>query len=271
MIALRERADPPRPVRVRRPVTCGDTCRDRSDLSLWRSYRQRRDQGARGELLERHLPLVRILARRLGQRIGGVVELDDLMSAGTIGLVQALESFDLNRPNSFATYASRRIHGAMLDELRRRDWVPRSVRCKARKLQQAGGKIESILGRAPAPEEMAAMLQIDLPTYWSWRATVDGAVQVSFEDPATPEDGEVEVPEGEDPLDLLAREEQVGLLASAIAGLPERERRVLALYYYEDLNLREIASILRLTESRISQIRTAALTRLRGFLSREVA
>lgn len=246
---------------------------EESVLSLWRRYRRRGDPAARTELLERHLPLVRLLARKLAARIGGAVEVDDLVSAGTIGLVQALESYDLSRANSFATYASRRIHGSMLDELRRRDWVPRSVRAKARRLNQASGRIESALGRSPAPAEVAAALQIDLSTYWSWRGTVDSAVQVSLD--ASPSGDISELVPGltdqGDSLDGLAKEEQVELMAGALARLPERERTVLMLYFYEEMNLRQIAAMLHLTESRISQIRSAALNRVRGLLTAEAA
>ena len=251
-----------------------DTARPLTTLSLWRRYRRMGDQAARTELLERHLDLVRLLARKLARRIGGAVEVDDLMSAGTIGLIQALESYDLGRANSFATYASRRIHGSMLDELRRRDWVPRSVRSKARKLQQASGRIESALGRRPAANELAAVLDIDVPTYWSWRNSVDGAVQVSLEEsPSDDIPGVMQLSDRdqEDSLDSMEREEGVEQMARALSRLPERERTVLALYFYEELNLREIAEMLDLTESRISQVRSAALNRIRGMLMAEVA
>lgn len=251
-----------------------DATRPVTTLSLWRRYRRQGDQAARTELLERHLDLVRLLARKLARRIGGAVEVDDLVSAGTLGLVQALESFDMSRANSFATFASRRIHGAMLDELRRRDWVPRSVRSKARKLHQASGRIQSVLGRSPAANEMAALLDIDVPTYWSWRNSVDGAVQVSLEEnPSGDIPGMLQLgdPDQEDSLDSMEREERVEQMAEALARLPERERTVLALYFYEELNLRQIAEILHLTESRISQIRSAALNRIRGMLTAAVA
>lgn len=248
--------------------------KEAATISLWRRYRRRGDSSARSELLERHLPLVRLLARKLAARIGGAVEVDDLVSAGTIGLAQALESYDLSRSNSFATYASRRIHGSMLDELRRRDWVPRSVRSKARQLQRAAGKIEAVLGRSPRPSEMAAALKIDLRTYWSWSTTVDGAVQISLDDETSADSNERAASfmmDQESLLDGITREEQLESVAQALALLPERERTVLALYFYEDLNLRQIAQLLHLTESRISQIRTAALNRIRGILVREVA
>lgn len=269
------------PVERERPATMqrveSEQSHEDSTLSLWRRYRRQGDPAARSELLERHLPLVRLLARKLSVRIGRAVELDDLISAGTLGLVQALESYDLSRANSFATYASRRIHGSMLDELRRRDWVPRSVRSKARKLQQASGRIESALGRPAAPEEMAAVLQIDVTTFHSWKQTVSSAVQISLEDGAqndrteTPIGAVLTAPDVEDSLESLTREEGVEVLAAALGRLPERERTVLTLYFYEEMNLREIAAVLKLTESRISQIRSAALGRLRGLLELEVA
>jgi RNA polymerase sigma factor for flagellar operon FliA len=250
---------------------------EESTLSLWRRYRREKDEAARAELLERHLHLVRILARRLASRIGSAVEVDDLVSAGTLGLVQALESYDMSRANSFATYASRRIHGSMLDELRRRDWVSRSVRSKARKLNHASGKIESVLGRTARPEEMAAVLQIDMSTYWSWRQSVDTTVQVSLDE--GPGDGSETAPIGallsdpraENTLESIQQEEQVQALAGGMGLLPERERMVLVLYFYEEMNLREIAEVMNLTESRISQIRTAGMNRLRNLLAPDIA
>ena len=268
MSVLRQFVSAVEPVPVGNPGI--DPNGEESMLTLWRQYRRRGDQSARTELLHRHLPLVRLLARKLAARIGGAVEVDDLVSAGTIGLVQALESYDMSRANSFATYASRRIHGAMLDDLRSRDWVPRSVRAKARQLQRVSGTIESVLKRAPQPREMAAALEIDIPTYWAWRKTVDGAVQVSLDEGPSADLSELApalAVDQESPLEGITRDEQVDILAQALARLPERERAVLVLYFYEELNLRQIAEMLHLTESRISQIRSAALLRIRGLLS----
>lgn len=249
-----------------------------TDASLWRRYRRRKEMAVRAVLLERHVYLVRVLARKLAARIGAAVEVDDLMSAGTLGLVQALESFDISRGYSFATFASRRIHGAMLDELRNRDWVPRSVRSKARQMSRATSQIESTMSRRAAPAEVAAVLSIDIPTYWSWRQSVDGAALVSLEEPLPGGEGgaqDLESRLGESTrLDAhaeLEQEEQVSQVAESLAALPERERMVLMLYFYEELNLREIADILHLTESRISQIRTAGLQRLRESLVPQLA
>lgn len=241
-----------------------------SSLGLWRQYRRTHDLTTRSELLERHLYLVRLLARKLSMRIGQTVELDDLVSAGTLGLVQALEGFDMSRGNTFVTYASRRISGAMLDELRNRDWVPRSVRSKARKLYQASSRLESELGRSAGPQELARQLDLDEPTYQAWREAVDGAVMMSLdEDPAEEHHAgtalgvRLSQPETMDALDTLGREESITAITDALAALPERERMVLVLYFYEELNLREIAKVMHLTESRISQIRTAALQKMR--------
>jgi RNA polymerase sigma factor for flagellar operon FliA len=215
-----------------------------------------------------------VLARKLSARIGGVVEIDDLMGAGTLGLVQALESYDVGRGNAFATYASRRISGAMLDELRTRDWVPRSVRAKARKLYQASARLESELGRAALPRELARELAIDEPTYHSWRESVSSGVMMSLdEDPSEASHGRVGLasmiaePDGVDSLEAMGREEGINALTDGLATLPERERMVLVLYFYEELNLREIAAIMHLTESRISQIRTAALQKMRRVMA----
>ncbi|MGH7579215.1 MAG: sigma-70 family RNA polymerase sigma factor [Gemmatimonadales bacterium] len=192
---------------------------------LWRRYRDTADPGARRGLLELYLELVHHVAREMSRRTPAA-ELDDLVSAGTFGLTGALDSFDLTRGLAFSTYAVRRIRGAILDDLRSRDSVPRAVRVKARRLQVATTALERRLGRAPRPEEIAAQLDIDVSTYWRWR-----------EDTATRTD--------------------------AIARLTREERTVMALYYYEELNQRQITEVLHLTEARVSQIRTRALERLR--------
>src|SRR5439155_26074594 len=135
---------------------------------------------ARAQLLERYLGLVHHVAREVGARTPAV-ELGELVSAGTIGLVRALEGFDLSRGLAFSTYAVRRIRGAILDDLRSRDWTPRSVRVKSRRMAAATATLGAKLGRTAEPREIAAALGIDLGTYWDWRASVDGGVMVSFD------------------------------------------------------------------------------------------
>lgn len=238
--------------------------------ALWQQYRATGDPGARSQLLDRYLGLVHHVARQVAVRVADMVEVDDLVSAGTLGLVQALESFDLSRGLAFSTFAMRRIRGAILDELRSRDWVPRSVRAKGRQLAATVNQLEARLGRAPEPQEVAASLAIDLPTYWRWREEVEGAVLVSLDGSVTLDHAEaasLEETLGDAnaavPGDRLQQAETVSILKHAIGMLPPKERTVLALYYYEELNLRQIAEVLHVTESRVSQIRTQALKRLR--------
>lgn len=243
--------------------------------ALWDRYRNQGDAEARAQLLDRYLGLVHHVAREVAAR-ATQVELDDLVGAGTIGLVKALESFDRERGLAFSTYAVRRIRGAILDDLRSRDWIPRSVRLKGRKLAAAVQELESRLGRAPEPREVAAALGIDLDTYFDWKHAVDGGVMVSFDGAGESGDRQavaleetINDPEAPLPGDQLQQDEQVAGLRDAIASLPEKERIVLSLYYYEEMNLRQIAEVLHVTESRISQIRTQALRRLRERLQAE--
>jgi RNA polymerase sigma factor for flagellar operon FliA len=240
--------------------------------ALWTRYRSTGDPEARAQLLERYLRLVYHVAREIGARTPAV-ELGELVSAGSIGLVRALDSFDLSRGLAFSTYAVRRIRGAMLDDLRSRDWAPRSVRARNRKLLAVTAALEGRLGRAPEVAEIAAELEIDLETYWQWQETAEGGVMVSF-DAAPPCSrsaltlGEtINDPEATLPGHELDQREEAHGLRQAIGMLPEKERTVLAMYYYEELNLRQIAEVLHVTESRVSQIRTKALGRLRERLT----
>lgn len=237
--------------------------------ALWLRYRESGDIDARAGLLDRYLGLVHHAAHELSHRVGSAVELEELVSAGTIGLVQALEGFDASRGLSFSTYALPRIRGSMLDELRARDWKPRSVRARARKLQDAASRLERRLGRTPLPAEIAEEMGLELSAYWQLREQIDGGAMVRLDAPAT--DGQQAVPlyetipdeDAERPDAPLDQQDQLGQLRSAIASLPQKERTVLSLYYYEELTLKQIGAILHLTESRVSQIRTKALQRLR--------
>jgi len=245
--------------------------------TLWERYRVLGDQRARKRLLDQYLGLVHHIARQIAARLPDEVELDDLVSAGALGLVLALESFDTSRGLAFSTYATPRIRGAILDELRSRDWIPRSVRSKRRKMQAAVEQLQGVLGRSPEPQEIAAVLELDLESYWRWKEQVEGGTLVSF-DSATSGGGEpVQLEEllGDDspvePTAAMTRQEEVTAVRDAIGDLPPKERTVLALYYYENLNLRQIADVLHLTESRISQIRGQALRRLREQFREEEA
>src|SRR6266850_366075 len=200
---------------------------------LWARYRTNGDTVARAQLLDRYLGLVHHVAREIGARTPAV-EVDELVSAGTIGLVRALDSFDLSRGLAFSTYAVRRIRGAILDDLRSRDWTPRSVRAKNRKLLAATAELQGRLGRMPEPRELAATLDIDMETYWKWRAALDGNVMVSFDGAAMPSnrtaltlEETINDPEAPLPGQSLARAEEIQGLRQAIGMLPDKERVVL--------------------------------------------
>ena len=244
------------------------------EVSLWERYRERQDLEAREQLLSQHLGLVHHIARQIAERVPDGVELDDLVSAGALGLVLALESFEPARGLAFSTYATPRIRGSILDDLRSRDWVPRSVRAKSRKIQAAVAELEAVLGRSPEPAEVAKVIGIDVATYWKWQEDTENAVLLPLDGPIGMRDHESATLEETlgDPSARVAdvevtKNEEVDALRDAIGGLPAKERTVLSLYYYEELNLRQIAEVLHLTESRISQIRTQALHRLQSVLS----
>lgn len=221
------------------------------------------------DLVVRHAPLVKRIAYHLMSRLPPSVQADDLIQAGMIGLLEASRNYDPSQGASFETYAGIRIRGAMLDEIRRTDWTPRSVHRKARQVAEAVRTIENKHGRDARDNEVAALMGISLNEYHKILQDATGCRVFSFEDPAAlgngGEDGDcagVEAPN--QPLENLQVEDFQKSLAEAIAGLPERERLVMALYYDEDLNLREIGDVLGVSESRVCQIHGQALIRLRA-------
>jgi RNA polymerase sigma factor for flagellar operon FliA len=240
--------------------------------ALWSRYRATGDADARAQLLNSYLGLVHHAAREIAARTPAL-ELGDLLSAGTLGLMRALDSFDVSRGLAFSTYAMTRIRGSILDDLRARDWTPRSVRTKSRQHAAAVARLEGQLGRSPDPSEIAAELGLDLPTYWSWQSAMESTAMVSIHgSPLADNDGAtleetLDNPNALLPGDELEAEEQRALLRAAIAELPEKERKVLALYFFEELTLKQIGEVLKLTESRVCQIRTQTLRKLRARLS----
>jgi RNA polymerase sigma factor for flagellar operon FliA len=243
---------------------------DRTD-ALWTRYRTAGDPEARAQLLVRHLGLVHHVAREVSRRIPSI-ELGELVSAGAIGLMKALDSFDLSRGLAFSTYAVLRIRGAILDDLRSRDSTPRSVRMKRRRIESVAAALEARLGRAPTPQEVAGRLGIDLATFWKWRDAV--GIYADAETPR-PSQGRRFSRDAENhadpsamlPPQRLVESEHVAHLRQLISRLPEQQRRVLALYYYEELNLRQVGEVLQVSESRVSQIRSQALRRLKTELA----
>jgi RNA polymerase sigma factor for flagellar operon FliA len=243
---------------------------------LWRRYKSEGDEKARERLVVAYSPLVKFIAGRMASGLPSHVEESDLISYGLLGLIGAIERFDTEREIKFETFAVARIKGAIIDELRSLDWVPRSVRARAREVEQAHAKLEGRLQRAPTDEEMAAELDQTVEEFQNVLLDIANSSVLALDDLwtfADPEGGSqvsildtIKDPQGVDPEQEAASSEIKDRLADAIESLPERERLVIALYYYENLTLREIGEVLGVTESRISQLHTKAVLRLKSRL-----
>lgn len=221
-------------------------------------------------LVVQHAVLVKRIAYHLSARLPRSVQPADLIQAGMIGLIEAARHYDASQGASFETYAGIRIRGAMLDEVRRGDWAPRSVHRRAREIAAVVSRLENARGGEVRDSEIAEALGVPLEEYHRSLQDIAGQRILSFEDVAI--DGEVLPGEGAaDPTDDLEQEEMREALTGAIDGLPERERLVLSLYYDEELNLREIGEVLGVTESRVCQLHSQALVRLRARLGGKVA
>jgi RNA polymerase sigma factor FliA len=243
--------------------------------ALWRAYKSTGDQTARDRLILSYSPLVKYVAGRLGSGLPAHVDEGDLVSYGLLGLIGAIERFDPDRDIKFETYAVSRIRGSIIDELRSLDWVPRSVRARAREIERAIAKLEAKLGRAPTDEEIAdsigisedelqaSLLDISRTSIAAldelWTSSSHGGDPVALID-TIPDEASAEP-------QAMADVEVREALAEAIARLPERERLVITLYYYEELTLKEIGEVLGVTESRVSQLHTKAVLRLKPGLS----
>ncbi|HHI6043998.1 TPA: RNA polymerase sigma factor FliA [Escherichia coli] len=214
-------------------------------------------------LWQRYVPLVRHEALRLQVRLPASVELDDLLQAGGIGLLNAVERYDALQGTAFTTYAVQRIRGAMLDELRSRDWVPRSVRRNAREVAQAIGQLEQELGRNATETEVAERLGIDIADYRQMLLDTNNSQLFSYDEWREEHGDSIELVT-DDHLDSNLRQR----VMEAIETLPEREKLVLTLYYQEELNLKEIGAVLEVGESRVSQLHSQAIKRLRTKLGK---
>lgn len=245
---------------------------------LWRRYHRTGDAQAENALVEQYLPLVRTVVGRVAITLPAHVSTEDLYSAGLVGLLQAVRNFSTKGGASFETFARFRIRGAVLDELRRMDWVPRVVHEKARKIQNALGELEQRLGESPNEDQIAEELGISLDEYRSWLDEVrpvafvclDSAARVDGPEGATQHES-IQDDSQENPSESASRSELKELIARRIRQLPLMQQKVLALYYFEDLRLREIAEVFGLTESRISQIHSQAIFAVRSFIERQEA
>ena len=250
--------------------------RPEDTLFLWREFKRSGDRALRDRLILTYAPLVKYVAGRLGSGLPAHVDEGDLVSYGLLGLIGAIERYDPDRDVKFETYAIARIKGSIIDELRSMDWVPRSVRSRARDIERAIAELEAKLGRAPTDEEIAAKLglsQEELDDSLSeisrssiaaldelWTVSSSGGDQIALIDT-------IEDTTGPEPQAALAQTELKEALGEAISRLPEREKLVVTLYYYEELTLREIGEVLGVTESRVSQLHTKAILRLRARFS----
>jgi RNA polymerase sigma factor FliA len=247
----------------------------RTDVSaLWARYKDEQDSAARDQLILNFSPLVKYVAGRLASSLPQTVDTADLISYGIFGLIDAIEKFDPARAIKFETYAISRIKGAIIDELRAMDWVPRSVRSRAREIEAAYVALENSLRRVPSDREVAEHMGISIKEFQDVLAKLSYTSVVSFEelwvggerDEGQNAIGSIKDDTAEDPVAIFETGEIKDILAGAIDKLPERERTVIALYYYEGLTLKEIGQVLGVTESRVSQLHTKAVLRLRAKL-----
>lgn len=228
----------------------------------------------RERLILEHLPQVRLIARRIHERLPDSISLDDLISTGTLGLISAIDRFNPAHNVKLKTYAEYKIRGAILDSLRGMDWAPRQQRKQSKQIEMAIAVLEQRLQRTPTEEEIALELNLSLTEYYEWLVEIRGVNLGSLEMSSTAEDGGGDLlrfiadTDEQWPSRLMERAELERLLAEAIQLLPSVERTVLSLYYHEELTLREIAKVVRLHESRVSQLKSQAVLRLRAKLSR---
>lgn len=241
---------------------------------LWNTYKKSNDQNARDQLLDAYIPLVKYVAGRMAMNLPSSVEVGDLESFGFFGLLDALDKFDETRQIKFETYASTRIRGAILDGLRSMDWVPRSIRAKIRMLEKQVYKLTNELGRSPTDSEIAAALELSPERYYELLTEVKGVNLFSLDETiATDKEGDslkildLVIDSDSLPEHRIVETESVEELTAAVESLTEREQLVLALYYHEGLTLKEIGHVLEVSESRVSQIHTKAITALRRKLA----
>jgi RNA polymerase sigma factor for flagellar operon FliA len=247
------------------------------DLAPHRAVKKYQPQEKAAEDRERlileHLPQVRLIARRIHERLPESVNLDDLISTGTIGLIAAIDRFDPVHNVKLKTYAEYKIRGAILDSLRGLDWAPRQQRKRSKQIEAAIAEIEQRVQRAPSEDEIAKELRISIEEYHEWLVAIRGVNMGSLETVSPEGDGRsllkyISDDEENWPSRVVEKSELQRLLASAIEKMPRTERTVVSLYYHEELTLREIAKIVNLHESRVSQLKSQAILRLRSYLEK---
>lgn len=241
---------------------------DKEKDKLWQQYSAKRTAAVREQLIIEYAPLVKLVAGRLSMYLGYTVEFDDLVGYGVFGLIDAIDKFDYDKGIKFETYASLRIRGAILDQIRKMDWIPRSLRQKQKRLEQVTMDLDSKLGRAATDEEIAEALEISMEEYYTWQGQFKVTGISSLEDYL--EQGSEVKASGtrravaEQPELAMEEKDLKRVLAEALTQLTEKERRVIELYYYEELTLKEISQVLEVSESRVSQLHTKALQKMKS-------
>lgn len=245
------------------------------ERELWDNYRAHKDIAIRDYFVRQYAPLVKYVAGKVAVGMPGSVEFDDLVGYGVFGLFDAIEKFDPSKHVKFKTYAVTRIRGAIFDELRSNDWVPRSIRQKAREVEDAVRRLEATLGRAATDAELAREMNLSLKEFQQLLLKISSTTVMSLNDLWHSSDDNdrisivesVESPASMNPDVIVEKNEIKRVMLEALRELPEKEQRVLVLYYYEELTLREIGEVLEVTESRVSQLHTKAIIRLRAKLT----
>lgn len=237
---------------------------------LWQDYMKTRNSEKRDKIILEYAPLVKIVAGRLNMYLGYNVEYDDLVGYGIFGLIDAIDKFDYGKGVKFETYASLRIRGAILDQIRKMDWIPRSLRQKQKKIDAAISKIENTYGRNATDEEIAKEIGIDTDELQNWQgqAKITNIVSLDefIEASGEKEMGFVRTNAFEQPENVVMKNELKQQLADSLTSLTEKERKVILLYYYEELTLKEISVVLEVSESRVSQLHTKALQKMKAKL-----
>lgn len=240
---------------------------------LWESYSKDKDTEVREKLIIEYAPLVKIIAGKLSMYLGYNVEYDDLVSYGIFGLIDAIDKFDYDKGIKFETYGSLRIRGSILDQIRKMDWLPRSLRQKQKNIDAAFSKLETELGRVATDGELAKELEISVQEFYVWQSQTKVSRLMSLDDYV--EQGAEIASDGQGqkrfdgPEEVVESKETSKLLEDSLRALTEREKKVILLYYYEELNLKEISKVMEVSESRISQLHTRALQKLRQRLGNE--
>lgn len=234
---------------------------------LWEAYSKNRTASLREQIIIEYAPLVKLVAGRLSMYLGYNVEYDDLVGYGVFGLIDAIDKFDYSKGIKFETYASLRIRGSILDQIRKMDWIPRSLRQKQKKIDNAMNKLEVELGRPATDEEISKELGISEEelTNWQGQANVSNIVSLDefIEESGEKEAAPVNRNPYEQPEDVIEKDELKKLLAESLQILTDKEKKIILLYYYEELTLKEISKILEVSESRVSQLHTKALKKMK--------